>query len=78
MQGARVGAIRSSYVLGAVARQGYIQGFAQAGRASKGIELTAALATIFSTENAYERWTAGKDVFAAVRVPVRQVGEVTA
>ena len=78
VQGARVGAIRSTYVLGAVARQGYIQGLAQAGRASKGIELTAALAAIFSTENAYERWAGGEDVFAAARVPVRQAAEATA
>ena len=77
-QGARVGAIRSSYVLGAVARQGYIQGLAQAGRASKGIELTAALAVIFSTENAYERWAGGEDVFAPARVPQRQAAEAPA
>ena len=77
-QGARVGAIRGAYVLGVVARQGHIQGFAQAGRASRGIELTAALAAIFSTENAYERWAAGEDVFAAARVPARRAAEATA
>ena len=72
-EGARVGAVRKAIVLGAVARHGYIAGTAQAGLASQGVELVQALAAIFSTDAAEERWAGGEDVFA----PLRATSEAT-
>ncbi len=75
-EGARVGAIRKAIVLGAVARHGYIAGAAQAGLVSQGVELTQALAAIFSTDAAEERWAKGEDIFAAFRTaPVTRAVE---
>ncbi len=60
-------AFRAVLMLGAVVRQGYARGLAESGLASQGIEMVAALAAIFSTENAYERWAGGEDIFAGAR-----------
>ncbi len=63
----RARSIRPALMLGVVARQGYVHGLEQAGLPAKGVELVSALATIFSTKNAYKRWADGEDIFADAR-----------
>jgi Fe-S-cluster containining protein len=59
----RVPYIKPLLNVGVVAREGYIDGLRRAGIKAKGVELIAGLAAIFSTENAFERWIAGENIF---------------
>lgn len=59
-----IGAIRRFFMLGFIARQGYIDGLRQGGLPSRNLELVAALAAILRTPDAFERWSTGEDIFA--------------
>lgn len=56
-------AVRGLFMLGFLARKGYVDGLKQAGAPSRSLELSGALAAIFKTENAFEKWISRQDIF---------------